>query len=183
MRWDELFDDLAGEAEALDVGQRSAEVAERTRAEIGQIELAARLRPAVGAAVKLRCRAGVNLSGRLERVGPDWVLLTEDTGREALVAMPALISIGGLSRLSAAPGSEGVVAARLGLRSALRGIARDRSVVAVHTGDGPVLSGTLDRVGADFVELAVHPTGEWRRSGEVREVAVIPFHALVAVRR
>lgn len=183
MRWDELFDDLAGEAAALDLAERAGEVAERTRAEVGQIDLVARIRPAVGAPVKVRCRGELQLSGQLSRVGPDWLLLDEDTGREALVPVAAIVSIGGLGRLSAVPGSEGVVGARLGLRSALRAVARDRSVVAAHLIDGPVLSGTLDRVGADFVELAAHPTGEWRRAGEVRDAAAIPFGALVAVRR
>jgi len=65
----------------------------------------------------------------------------------------------------------------------LRGIARDRSAVRLLLRDGSALAGTVDRVGADFVELAAHPAGELRRRVEVRDVLVVPTAALAVVRR
>jgi hypothetical protein len=76
-----------------------------------------------------------------------------------------------------------MVAGRLGLRSVLRGIARDRSAVRIELVDGTTVDATIDRVGADFVEVAVHPAGEPRRRADVRDVEVIPFGAVAAVRR
>ena len=183
MRWDDLFADLEAQADALDVASRAAELGERVRIEVSALGVAERLRAAVGAPVRLQLMTGSALSGTLARVGADWVLLDEGSGREAVVALAAVRSVGGLGRLSAVPGSEGAVAARLTLRTALRGIARDRSAVRLHLADGEVLDATLDRVGADFVEAARHAPGEPRRRHEVREVLLVPFAAIVAVRR
>jgi hypothetical protein len=45
------------------------------------------------------------------------------------------------------------------------------------------LAATLDRVGADHVEVALHAPGEARRSSDVRRVEVILLAALATVRR
>jgi hypothetical protein len=107
----------------------------------------------------------------------------EGAGREVLLAGSALLRISGLTRHSAAAVPTRVVEARMGLRHALRAVARDRSGVAVHLRDSTVLSATIDRVGADFIEVALHASGEPRRRGEVREVALVALAAVAAVRR
>lgn len=183
MRWDGLFADLEAQAATLDNAQRAGEVDERARTEIGRIALLDRLRPAVGQSVRLRCRGGLDVVGVAVRVGAGWLLIDEGSNREALVATAELVSVSGLGRLSAVPDSQGVVESRLGLRHVLRGIARDRSAVSVHLVDATVADGTIDRIGADFVEIAAHAAGETRRRGEVRDVLVVPFSAVVAVRR
>ena len=53
----------------------------------------------------------------------------------------------------------------------------------MHLLDGTVLDGTPDRVGADFVELALHPAGEQRRRSTVSQLLVVATEAIVAVRR
>jgi hypothetical protein len=183
MRWDALFADLEAQAEALERAERAAEVEERARIEVAGLGLAQRLRPAAGTALRLRCDGGLTVTGRLGRTGPDWLLVEEDGGRESVVALAAVLGIGGLGRVSASPDSAGPVQSRLGLRHALRGIARDRSPVRLALRDGSTVAGTIDRVGADFVEAALHPVGEPRRRDAVREVALVPLPALVAVRR
>jgi hypothetical protein len=180
MRWDDLFADLEAQAHALSVAERDAEVAELTRLETSRLELASRLRPAVGEAVRVRCLGGMVLAGRLSAVGAGWLLLDEDAGREAVLAAAAVVSIAGLGRLATpVPALD----ARLGIGRALRGLARDRSVVRACLTDSTVLDGTVDRVGADFVEFAVHAAGEPRRRQEVREVLVVPISALAVLRR
>ena len=183
MRWDALFADLEAQGAALWAAERGAEIADRTRSEVGRLGLIDRLRPAVGSRLRVGCRAGLTLAGRLDRVHPEWLLIEEDTGREAVVAMSAVISIGGLGTSSAVPDSMPVVDARFGLRLALRGIARDRSPGRLYLTDGTVIDGTLDRVGADFVEVAVHPVGEPRRRSSVVQAVVLATEALVALRR
>jgi hypothetical protein len=89
--------------------------------------------------------------------------------------------VSGLGRFTAAP-EEGPVRARLDLRRALRGLARDRSAVLVVLDDGAVLSGTVDRVGADFLELARHEPDELRRGPAVREVQAVALPAVAVVR-
>ena len=183
VRWDDLFADLEAQADALDRAARSGEVAERTRIELASIGMLDRLRPAEGSPVRLTLIGGASVSGTLERVGVDWLLVSEREAREVLVVLSAVRTVGGLGRAAAAPGSAGVVAARLTLRSALRGLARDRSGVALQLVDGTVLAATIDRVGNDFVEAARHPVGEERRQGAVRDVVLVPFASIAAVRR
>ncbi|HEX3336537.1 MAG TPA: hypothetical protein VHS54_08750 [Jatrophihabitans sp.] len=183
MRWEALFADLEAQAEFLERAERAGEIDERTRGEIGSLRWRDRARCAVDSSVRLRLAGGLAASGNLARVGPDWVLLDEGGGHEVVVASAAVLVVRGLGRYAAAPDSVGVVESRLGLRHALRGIARDRSAVRVHLVDGSTLDGTVDRVGADFIEVAAHPPGEPRRRQEVREVELVPLGAVAAVRR
>jgi len=104
MRWEDLFADLEGQAEALGVAERAAEVAELTRLEASRLELAGRLRAAAGTSITVRCLGGWTLSGRLGAVGTGWLLLDEGGGREALLATAAVTSVAGLGRLSGRPG-------------------------------------------------------------------------------
>lgn len=181
MRWEALFADLAAQADALDVAERAAEVGERARIEFGSVALVDRLRAAAGAELRLRTAGRLTISGVVRRVGADWVLVDEGSGREALVALPAIDMISGLGPWSV-PGGDTVLG-RLTLRSGLRAIARDRSAVAVYLTDGDVLTATIDRVGADFVEVARHAPGELRRHGSLRDSVVIPLAAIAVVRR
>jgi hypothetical protein len=181
VRWELLFADLEAQIAALELADRAGEIEERARLELARVQLVDRLGAAVGARVRIRCRAGVAVAGILTRVGAHWLLIDEPAGRQALVALAAVLSVTGLGRSGAQP--LGAVESRLGLAYALRGIARDRSGVRIDLIDGTSVDGTIDRVGADFVELAVHAAGELRRAAEVREVAIIALAAIGVVRR
>jgi hypothetical protein len=183
MRWDSLFDDLEAQAVMFEQAERAAEVEERTRGEVGGLGLIDRARAAIGAPLRLRVLGGFTVAGRLARVGTDWLLMDADGGRETVVALAALVSARGFGRYSAVPGSSGLVESRIGLRHVLRGIARDRSATRLHLTDGTTVDATLDRVGADFVEVATHGPAEPRRRHDVRDVEVLPMAALAAVRR
>jgi len=182
VRWQRLFSDLEAQAEELAAGEFDAEVAERTRIEVGKLRLVDRLRATTGHPVQISCAGAGSVSGQLDQVGSDWVLLTESPGREVLVPVQSVMSLVGLGALSAAPGSEGKVASRLDLRHALRRIVRDRAPVQIMLTDGSRADGTLDRVGADFIELAEHPRGEPRRATAVLRVRTVPLAALALVR-
>jgi hypothetical protein len=183
MRWDELFDDLDAQFNEVETADLAAEVADRTRREFALLRLVDRLRPVLGRQLNVRLLGAGGIEGQLTAMGPDWLLLAEVGGREALVASSAVLSIGGLAAQSAAPHSEGAVGARLNLAYALRGLARDRSAVALTLTDGSTTAGTFDRVGADFVEVAEHPAGEARRPDAVRLVRAYPLTSLAVVRR
>jgi hypothetical protein len=183
MRWDELFNDLEAQFDEAERADFAAEVTDRSRREVSLLRLVDRLRPVIGQRLTLRLVGAGAIEGQLSTLGPDWLLLAEVGGREALVAAHAVLSIGGLAAQTAVPHGEGQVAVRLDLAYALRGIVRDRSGVALTLIDGSTASGTLDRVGADFVEVAEHPLGEPRRHDAVRAVRAYPLTSLVVVRR
>jgi hypothetical protein len=182
MRWDRLFADLQAQVAAAEAAELAGEIVERTRIEVGALRLRDRLRAALDTPVRLTCLGGEMVAGPLHRVGPDWLLVAERPERDALVALSAVTSVAGLGPLTAPPAELGVVEAKLDLRYALRGVSRDRAGVTLTLHDSTSVSGTIDRVGADFIEVAEHPTGELRRAHTVRQVRTVPLTALAVVR-
>jgi hypothetical protein len=182
VRWQQLFADLQAQFEQEEASAERAESASRVRMEVGRIGLADRLRGAVGAPVTLTVRGAGQVGGVLVEVGADWLLLADDLGREVLVAAAAVTAVGGLGRQTAAPEEAGPVRAALDLRRALRGLARDRAAVQVVLDDGAVLSGTVDRVGADYAELAEHAVDAPRRVEAVQGVRAVVIAAVAVVR-
>ena len=153
---------------------------DRTRREAGLIRTVDRLRAARGAEVVLALPGGGLLGGVLRDAGDDWLLVEQPGAREVLVPLAAVLSVTGLGRRTAQDAGE--VARRLDLRWALRGLARSRTAVQVGLVDGAVLSGTLDRVGADHVDLAEHVAGQERRASSVQGVRLVPLVAVAMVR-
>lgn len=196
MRWDRLFADLEARFDELADAEAAAESADRARVAIGAVSAIQRLSGAINQSVRVQLAGGATVGGVLKTVGPDWLLLTDGQGRDCLLALAAVTAVEGLTALTGPEMSS--LAKRLDLRRALRGLARDRSPVAVAmtgwtggadfgavaygaTGSSEI-TGTIDRVGADFIEVAVHAPWEPRRVGSVRLVALVPLAGIVLVR-
>ncbi|TWD82185.1 hypothetical protein FB561_3313 [Kribbella amoyensis] len=183
MRWDALFEDLESQFAALQDGDLYGEVAERIRAEVGKITLLDRLRGAVGTVIRVELTHAEPVQGELTRVGNDCLLLEGEHFDEWLIPVAALTAIHRIGPW--AEPAVGAIAAKLGLAYLLRGIARDRSPVTLFCAghNGHPITGTIDRVGADFLELAEHPLDAPRRRSEVQNVRLVPTQALSALRR
>lgn len=182
MRWQQLFADLQAQFDEEEAAAERSESASRARAEIGAVRLVQRLQGALGARLTLTCGGAGQVGGVLTEVGTDWLLVEDDGGRQYLVASAAVRAVAGLGRATAAPEPEGAVRVRMDLRRALRGLARDRAPVQVVLDDGVVLTGTLDRVGADYVEVAEHPVDLPRRAEAVQGVRAVVIAAVAIVR-
>jgi hypothetical protein len=178
VRWELLFADLEAFAEASERAVFAGEVAERERAERAELRLADRLRAHVGGRLTFSVLGGDRLTGRLADVGAEWILLEE--ADSVLLPLTAVTGVDGLSRVAAI--DTGKLARRIGWTVLLRRLARDRALVRLTLVDGGTAAGTIDRVGADHLDLAQHPLDEARRAGAVRGVRVIPLSALVTVR-
>ena len=181
MRWDALFADLESQFEAMQESDLYGEVADRIRAEVGKITVLDRLRGAVDTVIRVELVDAEPVRGMLTRVGKDCVLIETEWHEEWLIPVAALVAVHRLGPW--AEQASGAVEGKLGLAHLLRGIARDRSPVTLFCSGGGPVSGTIDRVGADFLELAEHPLDAPRRRSEVYNVRLVPTQALRALRR
>ncbi len=193
MRWDHLFDDLAGQlehelhAEEIDLHR------EEERLRLGRLELRSR----VGAilrqddperrVVTMRTRDGALHHVRLRSLGRDWLagdLLAPSRGH-VIVPLAALESLlldtDQVERtLEAAPLADDL-SARLGLAFVVRDVCRRRVAVTIQTVVGD-LHGTIDRVGRDHLDLAVHEPEVPRRVSAVEHVRVVPMAHVLLLR-
>jgi hypothetical protein len=182
MRWERLFDDLEAQVAEAEHASLGAEVADRTRRELARVRLADRFRPAIGRRVTIVVAGRGQMTGTVQAAGPDWLLVSERAGSETVVSLAAVISVAGLGAHAAVAGAEGEVGARLGLAYVLRGIARDRSEVVTSLTDGSTLTGRVDRVGADFVDITIR-VGTPGDGAEPLETRTLPFSAIASLRR
>lgn len=173
MLWEErlldLFDDLEQQADGLALAERDALVVEQSRAEYAEVDLASRLAASVGGRVRLDVQGVGGLDGLLRRTGDGWLVL-EAGGRAWVVVLAAVRRVRGLSD-GAVDAAARPLSTRLGLASALRGLAEGRSETVVHGPDGQVTRALLGRVGRDFVEV---------RTAE-GVVDIVPFTAIAAL--
>jgi hypothetical protein len=183
MRWDALFTDLEAQLAAGGRLNLDAEIAERMRTEASGVELADRLRGSLGLQIGVHVSSGSVFEGTLSHAGSE-ALVLHDARHQVLVPYAAAVRYVGLARL--AVGEPSRVRQRLGLASALRGLARDRTRLSVLTvcgaGAETSLGGVIDRVGRDHLDLAVTEDGEDRRPSNVREIVTVPFSAVAALR-
>lgn len=182
MRWSDLFADLEAQLGAAEVAELRDEAAEHTRAATGAVRLSERFAADLGRRLRLRLQGGVTVEGVVVDVGEGWVLLRERTSagdRDSLVVAHALLAVQGLSGRSD-HGRAGRSRA-LGVRQVLRGLSRDRALVQLRDADGVVTTGTIDRVGADHLDVSAHPADLPRRSPAVHSVLTVPYAALVLV--
>ena len=161
MRWQRLFDDLAGEFESEAATELAVEVAERTRIEIGRQRMLDRLQAGVGRELAVSL-GGERTHGLLTFVGSDVIGLV-DGQADVLIPTDAIDHVAGLGS-EARPVAEGPAAPGYGLRAMLRAVARDRGEVVVVLREGARLRGRIDAVGADWFDLATHEPEATRSS-------------------
>lgn len=183
MRWNALFEDMEAQlAEAATLAFES-EVSERSRADVGLVGLIDRLRGSLGGGVGVHLVSGSTFTGTLSHVGAE-SLVVDEVAHQVLIPFAAVAHYSGIGRI--ALGEPSAVRTRVGLASALRGLARDRAPLTVLLAKGESgeqrIPGVIDRVGRDFIDLAMTPLGEARRASGTLDIATVPFGALRALR-
>ncbi len=186
MRWTRLFDDLEAQLAGQERTELASEVADHVRAERGQVSLLDRLLASAGAQVALRVRGVGPVRGTVAEVGAGWLVLRTpaagaDRRRDVLVPLSAVLMATGLANRSES--RQSLAPRRLDLRHALRALSRDRAVVRLTDVEGGQVTGTIDRVGQDHLDLAEHPDDVPRRNPAVRHTHVLPFHAVATIRQ
>jgi hypothetical protein len=193
MRWDHLFDDLAGQLEHELTAEEADLRQEEERLRLGRLSLRERVLalkrtgdPAL-ALIRFVAVTGRRHSVRPLTVGRDWMAgdLDERPDTQGVVPFSAIGSLElsqqqSLASLDAPPAAPDL-SSRLGLAFLLRDLCRRRVTVHVETSTG-TMSGTIDRVGRDHLDLAEHDADRPRRASEVRGVRVIGLDQVVLVR-
>lgn len=182
VRWDELFADM--EAQLAQAEQRSVELeaAETARAELSRLTLAERLSAHRGQSVRLLPAHGDVLMGELTDIGAGWAVVRERHFQH-LVPLHSVVWWEGLHRRFDIV-NERAVLRKLGMGHVLRALAASRAhvrVLLLNSPSGGDLEGTLDAVGHDFFDLALHPSDQFRRRAAVKAVRTVPFGSLAVI--
>ncbi|WP_233245604.1 hypothetical protein [Homoserinimonas hongtaonis] len=194
MRWDNLFDDLESqleaELEADDVGLRVEE--ERLRlARLGlRDRLVAIATDTLGSDVPVRLLLGDrrSLDVHFITLGRDWASVNRIGGPSSYCLVP-FAAISGIVLMRAqvqsslaSPAAPDTLASRLGFGYMLRDLCRRRTAVEIVQSRGEAIHGTIDRVGRDHLDLAVHEAGIARRERDVAHIRIVPFDVIETVR-
>jgi hypothetical protein len=176
-----LFADLEVQLEAVADERLEAEIVERTRRELAATSFDGRLRAAARRTVELSVAQVGVVHGELRQVGPGWLLLDVRGGVPAVVATRHVTSARDLP-VAAREADRADLSSESGLAHVLRVLARDRTVTGVVLSDGTTFTGTVDRVGTDYLDLAEHALDEPRRSAAVRGVRTLALSAVAVLR-
>ncbi|MGO3886275.1 MAG: hypothetical protein ACTJHU_08260 [Mycetocola sp.] len=202
MRWENLFDDLEGQLEfELSADERERDV-EEERLRVARLTLRERL-GAVDRSFPIRCGLGRTecLDVTVTGIGKDWLILETvatqlpgtarvPNGRTLLVPLRSVEwwefdpnSVDRTVPRARNSGDTGSgapqIVERISLPFILRDLARRRRLVSVVAGQR--VQGTIDRVGADHCDLALHAGDEPRRQKAVRSIRIIPFHTITYI--
>ena len=197
MRWNRFFEDLEHELDSeLEVQQASVD-GEAERLRVSRLELRTRFLALSGSDVMLELSGGSLLIGRVVAVGADWIGLIREPGGAALVPLRSIhaVRIGREAMLASVGASVGASAGKDSAKPArtslserqtfgyvLRDLARRRIAVVLQQNDERALAGTIDRVGADHLDLALHDRGAPRREAEVSGYRIVPLAAVAWVK-
>ena len=194
VRWDNLFDDLEGQLEHELNAEEIDLRAEEERLRLGRLSLRDRLTSLAairGAGIiRVALVSGETITLRPTTFGRDWLaadLLDAPTvGAQCVLPLSAIAGVIVTqtevpASLAAEPGRAARLVDRIGLSFVLRDLCRRRSSLDVHTRTG-LLTGTIDRVGRDHLDLAVHAAGTLRRASEVHQYRIVPLAEIQLVR-
>ncbi len=192
MRWDRFFEDLEDQLDSEWEAERAALDTEAERLRLSRIPLRERLvalAETTGARVAIDVADGAVLAGALARVGADWVALRAEEPQTPVVwivplASMVALAVGTDEVLATVRGAHpgGALGQRMSLGFVLRDLVRRRVPLTVALVSGRSLSGTVDRAGADHLDIALHELGAARRVDQVRGFRLVPFSAVAAIR-
>jgi len=198
VRWDNLFDDLEGQLEN-ELNAEDAELrAEEERLRLGRLALRQRMSSLMDGQPALRVVRVVLVGSEGSEVitirpttfGRDWLaadLLEAGVGTpQCILPIAAIAAV--VLQPDQVPGSLVVrsessarLVDRIGFSFVLRDLCRRRKSVQIQTGAGTA-AGTIDRVGRDHLDLAVHELGTARRATAVQQVRIVPLDQIHLVR-
>jgi hypothetical protein len=191
VRWDRFFDDLEGQLASEWEAERAALDTEAERLRLSRVALRERLavledRDRNAGPPSFEIVDGTVLAAEVTGVGADWVALQGAQSVALLLPFTAITAIGmphaDVLRSARPARARSSLADRMTFGFVVRDMVRRRVAVMVQLTHGRMLTGTIDRAGADHLDLALHEPGSPRRASEVTGYRVVPFHAVAWIR-
>lgn len=196
MRWNNLFDDLESQLEHELSAEDTDLQAEEERLRLGRMTIRDRLWTLHERSSGSEYFVRFIIDGTVVKIAPgslgrDWISgdVIDDGSRRHQVIVPLQV-IGSIildreqtsvSLATPASTAHSVLSARLGITFVLRDLCRRRCELDLVLASGP-LHGTIDRVGRDHCDLAMHEAGMPRRPAAVNQYRIIPLDQVLMVR-
>lgn len=191
MRFDLLFDDLSAQLDAEREAQGAHDRAEQQRLRAARTTVRDRVAALAEAGAPGRALltdgSSVELAGAT--VGRDWFAAELQGGAEVVVPLASVVCIA-LDEAALHASRERMpqlrpeaCASLPGIGVVLRDLARRRIAVDVlMAGGGTPLHGTIERVGSDHLDLAVHERDAAPRRGSVVGHRIVPLSSVALLR-
>lgn len=191
MRWERLFQDLEDQLDRETDAELEDIARDEERLRIARLPLIDRVRDYLGEpgrvpSVFLSVSQAL-LKCTVIRCGRDWMLVQVQEplalAGTVLIPITALRSVRidardvspiSRPRRTDTTGKNHQLSSEIAFTFVLRDLCRRRRHVTV-TGDDGEISGTIERVGKDHVDMAIHPVGLARSANAVNYVAIVPL--------
>jgi len=194
MRWERLFQDLEDQLQRETDAELEDIARDEERLRIARLPLIERVReflsePGSSPSVLMSVSQAV-LECTVIRCGRDWMLVQvqQPLAHSGTVLIPVTalrsvridtrtVSEASRPRRNGTTGKTRQLSPEIAFTFVLRDLCRRRRHVTV-TGDDGETSGTIERVGKDHVDIAIHPAGLSRSAYAVSHVAIIPLNRI-----
>lgn len=167
MNLDALFRDYEARLAAQVQANLELDAREQQKAEFAKIQMGDRLAAQQGERIAVYTDGDQKVEGELESLGLGWIQLKRQ-GDSVLIPQKSILWWEGGNLHSLVDAQS--VSRKLSFAFALRSLVRYRLVVRLLLDGGQEIDGVIERVGADFLDIKVHPTeksgarggGSWR---------------------
>ncbi|MFW0108507.1 hypothetical protein ACN08Z_05195 [Rothia sp. P7181] len=168
---EKIFRDYEAQLDSLRQQEIESSAQESRRAEFAKIQQVDRLAAQQGRRIRVCCHPSILWSAELETVGNGWVQLRSTT-ENILIPLRSILWWEGENRRSQL--DAGAITRKLNFSYAFRALSVARTPLRIfHRDFVTTTEGTVEKVGLDFIEVALHPLDGQYRSRNITGMRVV----------